>query len=558
MSQVYSFSFGRPWSAVVSPRNVLFIEIMSRNQKPVIIVAIVLGALIILPLIILMIARAGGDAPQLGIDEASSKGNSAVVDFDLRQLADHAEKLLSKDLVDAVQKGDVSLDFMAGLNKEAIKARSALASGKLERAEQYYRSVVQTAEAQLAALALADQARALNDSTYAELQRLEYLQSAFTNTYREAVETYNEALRSLNAGQYQKSVDDYEMTGAILGDLEARAIQQIGDILETAKVALEAYDLSAARNAYEEVLRIDSGNKSATEGLVMVRALEGIAEEVKSIKALEAAGQYEAALEQLEKLAANNPNNPFLRNQRAAIEARILERDYNALVTEAVKAEAEGRLADAIKALEAAIALKPTAEMQKRLVALQAQYKAARLEQLLVTGYDALKAGRYEVARDLYKEAIALEPNSKEARTGLEKASSLYLANIRYTQNIANVSKYIKEGRYPLAAKFFNDAMASRPSTVPPSQIAAEQKLRTAIDAQSQEVSVTVESDKRTYVSIIGVQPPDRFKVTELNLFPDVYIVKGTRSGYKSVEIELKVDATKQNQKITVECTEKL
>ncbi|MGJ8650513.1 MAG: hypothetical protein ACSHX4_09145 [Opitutaceae bacterium] len=531
---------------------------MSRNQKPVVIVAIVLGALIILPLIILMISRAGGDAPQLGIDEASSKGSGAVVDFDLRQLADHAEKLLSKDLVDAVQKGDVSLDFMAGLNKEANKARSALASGKLERAEQYYRSVVQTAEAQLAALALADQARALNDSTYTELQRLEYLQSAFTNTYREAVETYNEALRSLNAGQYQKSVDDYEMTGAILGDLEARAIQQIGDILETAKVALEAYDLSAAKNAYQEVLRIDSANKSATEGLVMVQALEGIAEEVKSIKALEAAGQYEAALEQLDKLAANNPNNPFLRNQRVAIEARILERDYNALVAEANKAEAEGRLADTIKALEAAIALKPTSEMQKRLVALQEQYKAVRLEQLLVTGYDALKAGRYEVARDLYKEAIALEPNSKEARTGLEKASSLYLANIRYTQNIANVSKYIKEGRYPLAAKFFNDAMASRPSTVPPSQIAAEQKLRTVIDAQSQEVSVTVESDKRTYVSIIGVQPPDRFKVTELNLFPDVYIVKGTRSGYKSVEIELKVDATKQNQKITVECTEKL
>lgn len=545
-------------TSIVRPQNVLFIEIMSRNQKPVVIVAIVLGALIILPLIILMISRAGGDAPQLGIDEASSKGSGAVVDFDLRQLADHAEKLLSKDLVDAVQKGDVSLDFMAGLNKEANKARSALASGKLERAEQYYRSVVQTAEAQLAALALADQARALNDSTYTELQRLEYLQSAFTNTYREAVETYNEALRSLNAGQYQKSVDDYEMTGAILGDLEARAIQQIGDILETAKVALEAYDLSAAKNAYQEVLRIDSANKSATEGLVMVQALEGIAEEVKSIKALEAAGQYEAALEQLDKLAANNPNNPFLRNQRVAIEARILERDYNALVAEANKAEAEGRLADTIKALEAAIALKPTSEMQKRLVALQEQYKAVRLEQLLVTGYDALKAGRYEVARDLYKEAIALEPNSKEARTGLEKASSLYLANIRYTQNIANVSKYIKEGRYPLAAKFFNDAMASRPSTVPPSQIAAEQKLRTVIDAQSQEVSVTVESDKRTYVSIIGVQPPDRFKVTELNLFPDVYIVKGTRSGYKSVEIELKVDATKQNQKITVECTEKL
>ena len=33
-----------------------------------------------------------------------------------------------------------------------------------------------------------------------------------------------------------------------------------------------------------------------------------------------------------------------------------------------------------------------------------------------------------------YSEALALAPDSEEARTGLEKASSLYLANIRYSQ----------------------------------------------------------------------------------------------------------------------------
>ena len=47
-------------------------------------------------------------------------------------------------------------------------------------------------------------------------------------------------------------------------------------------------------------------------------------------------------------------------------------------------------------------------------------------------------------ARKLYREAVALAPESKEARTGLEKASSLYLANIRYTQNIASAAKYLK------------------------------------------------------------------------------------------------------------------
>lgn len=533
---------------------------MSRNQKPVIIVAIALGALIIVPLIILMLSRGGGDSVRAsGADSAAVSGREAteVADFDLRKLADQVESLLSKDIAEAVRQGDVPLEFMADLNRDAEKARSAMNSGKVDRAEKYYQSLLESIEAQLETLALADKARALNDSTYAELKRLEFLKDAFANTYREAVETYNTALRELNAGDFEASVNDYEMTGAILGDLEARSIQQIGSILEAAKIALEAYQLPAAKSAYEEVLRIDSANADATDGLAMVQALEGIATEVKAIKALEDAGQYEDALKQLDALSAENPNNPFIRNQRKAIEGEILERDYAALLAEATAAEAAREYPKAIKALEAAIALKPTAEQEQRLADLRVKYKAIRLEELLATGYDALKAGSYEAARDTYKEAVALDANSKEARTGLEKASSLYLANIRYRQNMTNAEKYMKEGRFPLAANFFNDAMRSRPSNVPPSQLADEKRIREVLDAQSEKVSVTIDSDKRTYVSIIGVLPPDRFKETDLKLYPDVYTVKGTRTGYETVEIELTVDATKPNQTITVECTEK-
>jgi tetratricopeptide (TPR) repeat protein len=534
---------------------------MSRNQKPVVLVAIALGALIILPLIVLMVSRSGGDAAPTsaaGQSAASGGNNANGADFDLRQLADRVEGLLSNELAAAVRKGDISLDFVADLNRDAERARDAMASGKSERAEQFYRSVLQSAEGQLATLALADKARALNDSTYAELKRLEFLKSAFENTYREAVETYNSALQALNAGEFQASVDDYEMTNAILGDLEARSIQQIGSILESAQSALQAYKLPAAKSAFEAVLQIDSANTAATDGLAMVQALEGIASEVKAIKALEDAGKFEQALQQLDALAAQDPNNPFLRTQRKAIEARIVERDHQALIADSIAAESAGDYEAAVSALEAAIALKPTAEQQQRLVALKAKYKALRLEQLLAAGFDALTAGRFENARDIYREAVALDANSKEARTGLEKASSLYLANIRYTQNISNTAKFIKEGRFPLAAKFFNDAMASRPTNVPPSQVKEESRLRSILDAQDKEVTVTIESDKRTFVSIIGVLPPDRFKDKDLSLFPDVYMIKGTRSGYKPVEIELKIDATKSSPTITVECTEKL
>ena len=116
----------------------------------------------------------------------------------------------------------------------------------------------------------------------------------------------------------------------------------------------------------------------------------------------------------------------------------------------------------------------------------------------------------------------------------------------------------MQEGRFPRAAEFFNTAMAARPNPVSVAQQKEESRLRAEIKFQSVEVPVRIESDKRTYVSIIGVLPPSKFRSEDLKLFPDVYIVKGSRRGYETVEVELRVDARKKNTSIEVICTEKL
>ena len=115
---------------------------MTNNKKPVILVALVLIVLMVLPMIVLMVSKGSGPVAKGGPRISIPKGDntSEAVNYDLRQLAERAEKLLSEDLADALRKGDVSLDFIAALNKDAEKARDALADGKLEKAEQYYSS----------------------------------------------------------------------------------------------------------------------------------------------------------------------------------------------------------------------------------------------------------------------------------------------------------------------------------------------------------------------------------------------------------------------------------
>lgn len=534
---------------------------MPRNKKPVILVAVLFGALILLPIIIWSVSKLGGSAEAPGtapgtVGKASPE--APYVDYDLSQLAEKVDTLLKEDIAGALRKGDLSLDFVADLTRKSERAGSEMRSGKFQRAKEGFLEVVAQAEAQLAAAAAADQARALKDSTYAELQRLDYLRGPFQNTYQEAVESYNKALRSLEAGDYSTAVDDFELAGAILGDMEARSIQQVGTMLEAGESALQKYDLVAAREAFRAVLEVDKSNAAATEGLTMVSAFEGIAEEVKAIRSLEEAGELKAALAKLNSLAADHPNNPFLEEQGQLLKKRILQNDFDALVASSVVAEKADNLELAIADLEAALKLMSDADQEARLVKLQEKYKAVRLEQLLVDGFQALKSARYEAARNIYKEAVALGPNSKEARTGLEKASSLYLANIRYSQNLASAQRYIKEGRFPLAAKLFNEAMNTRPEKISAGKLKTEDEIRSSLDAQSDEVAVVVSSNGRTYVSIIGVLPPERFREKDLSLFPDVYTIRGTRKGYKPVEMEVKVDATQPGITINVECTEKI
>jgi len=531
---------------------------MSRSKGPVVFVAVALCALIVLPVLILLIVRGGGAAAGGGGGGAPPTENGRPsADFDLRRLAERAEGLVEGEMADALRRGDVSLDFMADLKRGAEKGREALVKGDRERARKLYGEVVQTAEAKLEQLKLAEKARALNDTVYAELERLDYLEPVFANSFKEAKATYNEALRDLNVGGYAESVDGFEMAGAILGDLEARGVQRIGGLLDAGNEALGDYELAAARKAFESVLEIQPENGKAKEGLARIEALEGIEDEVREVRELEEAGKLEAALARLEALARTHPGNAFITGQIETIQAKIRDRDFKAAVARADAAEAEGDLAAAIAGLEDALKLKESTDVSERLAALKERYKATRLEALLSDGFEALKAGRYENARDAYKEAVDLAPDSKEARAGYEKASSLFLANIRYTQNLANAEKYIEEGRFPLASKFFNEAMAARPNKVSSVQAKREADIRKTLETQNKEVPVLITSDNRTFVSIIGVLPPGKLRSEELKLFPDVYTVRGQRDGYKDVEIEFKVDATKPMPKIEVVADER-
>ena len=527
---------------------------MKESKTPIVVLVAALSMLIILPVVALFVYKKSDKSAK---SDQTIERRETIVDFELSQLAKKADRLVNEDLAEALRLGDISIDLVSALRDDLEKADKALAKGEVQDARKRYTDIALNAEAKLRTLEFAKSARALKASAHAKLSANESLKTAFENTYYEAVNTYNQGLKDFEAGDFEASIHRFETTDEILEELKKQSVQQLEAQLEIAQKALLELDSVTAQASFERALEIDPSNKIASDGLLKVASMKAIAEEMALIRSLRNSGENEAALAKMDALIKENPNDSYLQDKRKEIESAIFEDQRDALIKEAKAAEAEGDLAAAIAALQKANKMRATEKITNQINQLKTKQEEKRLEVLLETGYNALKAGNYEAAKEAYTKAMEINPKSQEALNGLEKTSSLYLANIRYDKSIQSAARYLSEGRIPLATKFFNEALESRPSHLSFKQKDEEARIRKSLEAQREKVTVLLVSDNKTYVSIIGVFAPERFKKKEIMLYPDVYTVRGTRRNFLSVEFEVKVSSIMEPGGIEVQCMEK-
>lgn len=533
---------------------------MSQNKKPALFLSIILGALILLPLLVWFVfnlfnSDGGSNSVPLSFSApADTEHNHA--DFNLRQLSEEAAILMDGAIAAAGRSGDLPLESIIALKRDQDRALTAMTAGKSEKAKMLFRELIQQAKNSLNLLEAAKTAREKLDTTYTRLDQLIALKSLFTNSYGEAIAAYDMAQRAYTEGDPVQCIDHLQQTNILLDNLEELSLEHLKTRLEEASQAMDKYDFNSARRAYDQALQYAPDEQEAIEGQALIKSLDPVLVQFEELAALESAGQIDKARILLDQMLTECPNNSFLSSRRNILIEAQAERDFRARVAEADASESADDLEAAVLFLEAALSIKEDADQSARLEKLRQSIRQARLEVLLSEGYASLQSGRFEAARDVYRKATELDPQSAEARTGYEKSSGLYLASIRYLQNLDNAEKFIESGRYPMAAKFFNDAMATRPSKLTDAMVQKEGRLRETIERESKEVRLKILSDGKSYISITGVLAPEKLKSRELNLYPDVYTIKATRSGYKTIEQSIRVVSTMSNREIVIKCTE--
>jgi tetratricopeptide (TPR) repeat protein len=532
---------------------------MGQSKKALVIVASVLGLLALAPLCALLLFK----GPALNTSVHSSVGRSpespsAPASYELQALQSRVTALLEHELSEAVQQQKISLKKMAHLQELRDKGALAMQRGRWDQAQQSYQLLEQTAGAELERVRMMEDCAQMEQTLYQLLEHLKPFQAIFEQTYQQLVNRYDQAGIAYQNQQFESAVKLYAEAIDQANAARVHAEAHVDALIESGKRAMDALDLEQAGQHYRAALKRMPKLVRAQDALLEIVQLQSVKADLQMAKVFEDDRQWDAALAVWERLLQRFPKSTLFNKRVELTKEKLLGAQVADLLEQAERALAVGEVSQAIERLQSADTLQPSPMLQARVQKLQAQLRAQELKQKLQAAFQLLEVGQYAQARRLYAELKDAYPKNAEVQAGLEQASRLNLASIHYRQNIQSSERYYAAGKFPLAIQFFNAALSSRPSHMNAVDRDREAKLDERLKAQLQPQSLDLLSDGRTHVSVVGVLAPAQFERKPVSLQPDVYQIKGERPGYKSVELELKLNADQVPEAIRVVCGEKL
>ncbi len=414
--------------------------------------------------------------------------------------------------------------------------------------------------------------------TVAELQQRALLRDR-AETVRADVEELHERLQQHGA--------------AILGGED---YYSANGLIETAETLMRQLDYTTAGERYSEALqrlrRVDAS------------AGDVFAEKMTQGQSALDAGDSETALTEFNIALKIRPNDPAATHglHRAENIDRVME-----LTQAGLRAEADGDLETAATALSEAVGL--DADYEPAVVALarvEGEQATDAFGQAMSAGFAAMQSGNFKAARDAFGRARSLDPDSPAPREALAQVNeAVRLASIaRYRQNaelfesrerwaeaaeaygavleLDSSIAFAQQGRqrantraqldqqleYHLAnpERLYAPAVFDSVSTlvagsenIEPSGPRIEQQraqLQKLLRAIATPVSVVLESDNLTDVTVYRVGNIGRFSQRELSLRPGKYTIVGTRSGYRDVRHELNIEPGVNPGPLLVLCEE--
>ncbi len=265
--------------------------------------------------------------------------------------------------------------------------------------------------------------------------------------------------------------------------------------------------------------------------------------------------ELEGALEFYTQAAAVDPAHTGAANAITQTNINILERNFLNSMSAGFSAIQNNNPESALLSFNQALALRPqSSDAISAITQAENMITSRDLNIQLNAAREHESAERWLEALQAYNNALALDANVVTATNGQENAQTR--SNLdAFLNNIINAPlRLADEAVYQQSITVYNQALPlAQENTRLYQQLVS---LRGFLDKARVPVTVTLNSDGLTNVTIFRVSELGEFQTQTLNLNPGSYTAVGVRSGYRDVRTEFTVPFSGEEPIITVICNE--
>lgn len=543
---------------------------MNRKKTTLLLLSLFAGIILLLGILWLWMYSSSGSSDRL----TNEPSTYSISDLPLPELPDFSETVKNTDRQQAFQIQQETHQYVKEtaqslLQQEIISLDQIVEWNKsLERTDQlikkrdYPAAIKGYQQIKLSVSEIAERERWKKKADTLQTQLKQALDT-YKNRKRYAPVPYEIAEDLFKSGRKQLKADRYPVAAQCfqqgldqLATIDGIVKQFIEQSLDTVTAALIDLDIKTAQKALKEVLALAPENETALRLQDELDQVEKIAGDLKTAMTAMEQGDYQQSIDAYQRVLKTQPN---LLTAQAGLEqarAALLEQQVRPLINQAQKLFSEKKYEESLKLLKQALTFAPDEiSIQEAIADVQSAWKAHRLQSQLDEAYAHYEKNDWKAARKVYLKILEDHPENPEAQQGSAETSKQLAAEIKYRSAMRLAENYARAGQYPESIRSFNAALGLRPAHLKLTE--SQNALQKNLEKQREEQTITLYSDSRTWVSIIGSMPPERFSRKTIKLYPDVYKVVGRRDGYQDISFELRVDAIRPKKEITVKCTER-
>ena len=365
------------------------------------------------------------------------------------------------------------------------------------------------------------------------------------------------SLRFFSSGQYTEAITGIEQAKKLAASLITERENAFKDQVNKARDSLENDQAEQAGFYIEKALQIKPGQPDALALLNEIDKLEQIIPLLTGVKAARAEKNFSKEYKLLGQIQTIAPGRYGIAQRRAELESLIKQQAFAHHIDKGFEAVDTADPGLAAKHYKQANAIEPgrreLALLAERIAILE---RELRISATLKKADQAIRRDDWQGALHAYLSALKDAPGDQtvqvglrraEKITGLEKAFKTLLADPYQLSDPAaknRAEKLLQQAR-PMGQFSFSLQLKSR-------------ELAEKMAIMQQPVTVTVISDEKTYVRVIGVGNVGHVTEKNIRLKPGRYTFEGQRNGYVSKRVKALIPYDKETLPVTVICDQSI